>query len=68
MVIADGGDALSHLAMLRDRDKLFGTVASDATAWRAVDRVDDAHLARVQAARAQAGNGRGPRVPAPTCR
>ena len=54
VVIADGGDALAHLATLRDQDKLFGSVASDATAWRAVDRVDEAHLARLQAVRAAA--------------
>src|SRR5690349_21326072 len=34
VVIADGGDALAHLATLRDQQKLFGVVASDATAWR----------------------------------
>ena len=54
VMIADGGDALAHLAVLRDQDKLFGTVASDATAWRCVDRVDQAHLARLQAVRNQA--------------
>ncbi len=54
VVIADGGDALAHLATLRDQDKLFGTVASDATAWRCVERVDEARLARVQAVRAAA--------------
>ena len=54
VVIADGGDALAHLATLRDQDKLFGTVASDATAWRCLERVDDAHLARLQAVRAAA--------------
>ena len=50
VAIADGGDALAHLATLRDQDKLFGAVASDATAFRVVDRVDAAHLARVRAA------------------
>jgi hypothetical protein len=54
VVIADGGDALAHLATLRDQDKLFGAVASDATAWRCVERVDDVHLVRLQAARAAA--------------
>lgn len=54
VVIADGGDALAHLATLRDQDKLFGTVASDATAWRCLARVDDAHLARLQAVRSAA--------------
>ncbi len=46
VVIADGGDALTHLATLRDQDKLFGAVASDPTAWRCLERVDDAHLVR----------------------
>jgi Transposase DDE domain group 1 len=54
VVIADGGDALAHLATLRDQDKLFGTVASDATAWRCVERVDRAHLPLLRAARAAA--------------
>ncbi len=54
VVIADGGDALAHLATLRDQQKLFGTVAWDATGWRCVQRVDEAHLARLQAVRAQA--------------
>jgi hypothetical protein len=54
VVIADGGDALTHLATLRDQDKLFGAVASDATAWRCVERVDEEHLVRLQAVRAAA--------------
>jgi len=55
VVIADGGDALTHLATLRDQDKLFGTVASDATAWRCIERVDDEeHLDRLRAVRALA--------------
>jgi len=45
---------LAHLATLRDQGKLFGTVASDATAWRCVERVDAAHLQRLQAVRAAA--------------
>lgn len=54
VMIADGGDALAHLATLRDQEKLFGSVASDATAWRVLDRVDDEHLTRLQAVRAAA--------------
>jgi hypothetical protein len=54
VMIADGGDALAHLATLRDQDKLFGAVASDATAWRVLDRVDDEHLVRLRAVRAAA--------------
>ena len=54
VMIADGGDALTHLATLRDQAKLFGAVASEPTAWRAVDRVDAAHLDRMRAVRAAA--------------
>lgn len=67
VTIADGGDALAHLAGLRDQAKLFGAVASDATAWRVVQRVDAAHLDRLRAARAAARErvwaaGGGPRL------
>ncbi len=54
VAIADGGDALSHLATLRDQGKVYGTVASEATAWRAVERVDEAHLPLLQAGRVAA--------------
>jgi len=54
VMIADGGDALTHLATLRDQAKLFGQVASEPTAWRAVDRVDAAHLGRLREVRAAA--------------
>jgi hypothetical protein len=54
VTIADGGDALTHLATLRDQGKLFGAVASESTAWRTVARVDEAHLARLRAVRAAA--------------
>lgn len=61
VTIADGGDALSHLAALRDQDKLFGVVASAPTAWRVIERVDAEHLARLRRVRALARNG--PRLP-----
>lgn len=54
VTIADGGNALAHLGSLRDQGKLFGHVASDATAWRAVGRVDPVHLDRLRAGRAAA--------------
>ena len=44
MTIAGGGRCLSDLRTLRDQPDLFGTVASDATAWRAVHQVDDGLL------------------------
>jgi hypothetical protein len=40
--------------VLRNQSDLFGPVASDATAWRVLDGIDDAALARTRAARAQA--------------
>jgi len=54
VTIADGGDALRHLRTLRDQPKLFGLVASDPTAWRVVDKVDEIKLDLLRAARAKA--------------
>jgi hypothetical protein len=56
VVLADGGDCLSDLAVLRDQPELFGPVASTPTAWRAIERVagDPDGLARLRAARAHA--------------
>lgn len=52
--VADGADAVSGIAVLRDRQDLFGPVASMPTAWRVLDRIDDYHLDRVREARGQA--------------
>jgi hypothetical protein len=54
VTIADGGEAISDLAVLRDQPDLFGEVASAATAWRALEAVDRTALERVRAARAAA--------------
>jgi hypothetical protein len=54
VMIADGGDAISDLAVLRDQPDLFGEVASTPTAWRALDAVDEAALERIAVARAEA--------------
>jgi hypothetical protein len=56
VMLADGGDCLSDLAVLRDQPELFGPVASTPTAWRVLDRVarDADGLARLRAARAHA--------------
>jgi hypothetical protein len=54
VMLADGGEAIADLAVLRDQLELFGSVASDATAWRVLNGMDDATLARIHAARAQA--------------
>ena len=54
VAIADGADAVSGIGVLRDREGLFGPVASMPTAWRLLDRIDETHLPRVRAARAAA--------------
>ena len=54
VMLADGGDAISDLAVLRDQPALFGEVASHPTAWRTLAAVDDAALERVKTARAEA--------------
>ena len=38
VMLADGGDCLSDLAVLRDQPAVFGPVASTPTAWRVVER------------------------------
>src|SRR5664279_3663681 len=47
VMLADGGDALCDLGALRDQEVLFGPVASDATAYRCLERLDEAALSRM---------------------
>ena len=54
VMIADGGDCLSDLCTLRDHTDLFSEVASDPTAWRLIDRLQQVDLAKLEAARARA--------------
>lgn len=54
VMLADGGDSLSDLKVLREQPELFGEVASDPTAWRVIDSVDEQALERMAAARARA--------------
>jgi hypothetical protein len=54
VMIADGGTAISDLAVLRDQPNLFGEVASTPTAWRTLDAIDDDALCRIATARAAA--------------
>jgi len=53
VMLADGGEFVSDIAMLREQPDLFGEVASPTTAWRCVRAVDDEALARLRAARAR---------------
>jgi hypothetical protein len=67
VMLADGGQAIADLAVLRDQGDLFGQVASDPTAWRVLSGMDDDALAALRTARAaarevawaQAGEARG---------
>ena len=54
LTLADGGDCLSDLSVLRDQPGLFGAVASTPTASRVVDSVDADRLGAIRAARAAA--------------
>lgn len=54
VMLADGGDALTDLGVLRDQQVLFGEVASDATAFRAIEAVSQGRLSRVREARVAA--------------
>jgi hypothetical protein len=45
VLLADGGRAISDLAVPRDQPALFGPVASTATAWRVLDKIDPADAA-----------------------
>ncbi len=54
LMLADGGDCLSDLAVLRDQPTLFGSVASTPTAFRVIDSVDADRLAAIRMARAKA--------------
>ncbi len=54
VMLADGGDCVSDLAVLRGQRALFGEVASTATAWRVLAQAAPPHLAGLRAARARA--------------
>jgi hypothetical protein len=54
VMLADGGQAIADLAVLRGQDELFGPVASASTVWRLLNALDDAALDRLRAARARA--------------
>jgi hypothetical protein len=54
VMLADGGEAISDLAVLREQAPVFGAVASTATAWRVLHAVDERAVDRLRAARAAA--------------
>ena len=54
VLLADGGEAISDLAVLRQQPGLFGCVASTATAWRVLDGIEPTALDALKQARAVA--------------
>ena len=52
--VADGGDCLSDLGVLRGQEELFGPVASETTAHRVIKSIDAVVLEATRAARAKA--------------
>jgi hypothetical protein len=54
VMLAGGGETITDLAVLRDQPRLFGEVASLATAWRTLEAIDEAALGRIAVARAAA--------------
>ncbi len=56
VMLADGGECVSDLGTVRDQEELFGSVASDSTAFRMIDRVagEPGSLEELRAAHAQA--------------
>jgi hypothetical protein len=54
VLLADGGEAIADLAVLREQGEVFGPVASDPTAWRVLAGLDAQALRRLRAARAAA--------------
>lgn len=51
VTLVQGGEHVSDLATLRDQPGLFGEVASDSTAFRAIERIGEAELEGIRAAR-----------------
>jgi hypothetical protein len=54
VAIADGADCVSGVEVFGDRHGVAGPVASMPTTWRVLERIDEAHLPKVQAALAAA--------------
>jgi hypothetical protein len=52
VMIADGGEAICDIDVLRHQGGVFGSVASPATCWRALNEIGPAQLRRIGKARA----------------
>jgi hypothetical protein len=60
VAIADGADCLADLAALKEQEDLFGSVASVATAWRAVQATTSAKQRAIPLARERIWNACSP--------
>jgi Transposase DDE domain group 1 len=54
VMLADGGEAIADIDVLRHQQQVLGPVASAPTVWRALDELTPARLKRVATARARA--------------
>ena len=54
VMLADGGDCLADIAVLRQQPELFGRVGSDPTVWRVLDSIHSLGLRNIATARAAA--------------
>ncbi len=53
VMLADGGEAIADIDVLRHQDQVLGPVASAPTVWRALDELTPASLKRIETARAR---------------
>jgi hypothetical protein len=53
VMIADGGEAICDIDVLRHQGEVFGPVASPATCWRSLDEIGVSQLRRIAKARAR---------------
>jgi len=53
VMIADGGEAISDIDVVRHQGEVFGQVASPATCWRALNEIGDVQVRRMSRARAK---------------
>src|SRR5437764_13362795 len=54
VMIADGGEAICDIDVLRHQSEVFGPVASPATCWPALDEIGPPQLRPIDTARATA--------------
>jgi Transposase DDE domain group 1 len=53
VLLADGGEAVADIDVLRDQSEIFGAVASAPTVWRSLDELTAARRRRIETARAR---------------